>query len=99
MVTVRRKVSLDELESDILSILDHVIHKNEPVVIERDGSEIALLHPVASEQTRQQAKEQDAANLRASLSAAGGWQGLVDAEALKKRIAAARGSRRSPVML
>ena len=99
MVTVRKKVSLDELESDILSILDHVVHKNEPVLIERDGSEIALLHPVASGQTRRRAEEQEAADLRASLSAAGGWQGLVDAEALKKRIAAARGSRRPPVPL
>ncbi len=36
------------------------------------------------------AKEQDAAALSASLAAAGGWQGLVDGEALKKRIAAAR---------
>ena len=52
MVTVRRTVSLDEPESDILGILDHVVHKNEPVLIERDGSEIALLHPVISEQTR-----------------------------------------------
>ena len=36
------------------------------------------------------AKEQAAADLSASLAAAGGWQGLVDGEALKKRIAAAR---------
>ena len=96
MVTVWRKVSLDEPESDILGILDHVVHKNEPVLpvlIERDRSEIALLHPVISEQTRRRAEERDASDLRTSLSAAGGWQGLVDAEALKKRIAAARGSR------
>ena len=93
MVTVRRTVSLDEPESDILGILDHVVHKNEPVLIERDGSEIALLHPVISEQTRRRVEERDASDLRTSLSAAGGWQGLVDAEALKKRIAAARGSR------
>ena len=41
--------------------------------------------------------EQDAADRSASLAAAGGWQGLVDAEALKKRVAAARGSRRPTV--
>ena len=90
MVTVRRKVSLDELESDVLGILDHVLRKNEPIVIESGGSELALLHPVDSERPKGQAKERAAADLSASLAAAGGWQGLVDGEALKKRIAAAR---------
>lgn len=59
-------------------------------MIENGGSELALLHPIDSERPKGQAKERAAADLSASLAAAGGWQGLVDGEVLKKRIAAAR---------
>ena len=40
-----------------------------------------------------------AADYDAFHSAAGGWKGLVDAEALKKEIMASRGSDRPPVNL
>ena len=79
---------------DLLRLVDEIVEADEPLVLRRRGEDVAVLTPVGhrAAHDNERGVTDDGAAERAFLAAAGGWKGLVDAEQLKERIRAERGS-------
>ena len=84
---------------DLLRLAEEVRATGEPRLLCRDGEEVAMLVPASHSPERRPRKPLDEADLEAFRAAAGGWNGIVDTEQLKKDIRAARGSDRPPTTL
>ncbi|HEV2108089.1 MAG TPA: hypothetical protein VGR16_07485 [Thermomicrobiales bacterium] len=89
---------------DLKALAEEVHATGESRILELDGEKLAVLAPlpaddeqvVYDEGSDWEVTDEDR---KATLSAFGGWVGLVDAEELKARIKAARGSHHPPVKL
>jgi hypothetical protein len=79
---------------DFLALVEEVRASNEPRVLTRNGEDIAVVQPVRK---RRSAKQPSPEDIAVSMSAAGSWKGLINAEQFKRRIYASRGSKRPPV--
>lgn len=84
---------------DLLRLAEEVISSNQPRVLTRDGEKLVEVRPVTPAIKRSAKPTKTEADYVAFRSAAGGWKGLVDPEALKKSLKAARASDRPPVTL
>jgi hypothetical protein len=101
LVTARdaTRITFDELARDVTRVLDRVVRDRETVVVERGGSDVAVIRPAAAGRRRGR-RPPTRADLEAFLATAGGWRELVDTEQLKADIAASRRlSSRPPVAL
>jgi hypothetical protein len=97
-VAMERKLKPLDISAlpDLLRLVDVIVEADEPLVLRRRGEDVAVLTPVVHRGhpgTRRPAID-DAEAERAFLATAGSWKGLVDAEQLKARIRAERGSDR-----
>lgn len=89
---------------DLKALAEEVHATGESRILELDGEKLAVLVPVPADDEQvvydevpdREITDEDR---EVTLSAFGGWVGLVDAEQLKARIKAARGSHRPPVKL
>jgi hypothetical protein len=84
------RISVDELAGDVAGVLDRVVHQHEVVVVERNGSDVAVIRPAAATSRRRRRQAPTPADYEAFLATAGAWDGLVDTEQLKADIAASR---------
>ena len=95
-----KRITLDELARDVERVLDRVVRNHETVVIERGGSDVAVIRPTATKGGRRGRRPRTPADREAFLATAGAWDGLVDTDRLKADIAASRRlSSRPPVEL
>jgi len=83
---------------ELLRLAEEVQKSNQLTVLIKDGEEVLEVRPAKPSKRRSKAALR-AADYEAFRSAAGGWKGLVDTEALMKDIMASRGSDRPPVNL
>ena len=94
------RIALDELARDVTRILDRVERDHETVVVERGGSDVAVITPAQAGARRRGRRPRTQADQEAFLATAGAWRGLVDTEQLKADVAASRRlSSRPPVAL
>jgi prevent-host-death family protein len=101
-VTAReaKRITLDELARDVAGILDRVVRDHETVVVERGGSDVAVITPAPAGGRRRRRRAPTPADREAFLATAGAWRGLVDTAQLKADLAASRRlSSRPPVEL
>ena len=84
---------------ELVRIAEAVRDTNQPRRLTRGGEVLAILVPFPSRPSRRSRQKRLVADHDPFLAAAGGWRGLLDADAFKEDIAAARGSDRSPVRL
>jgi hypothetical protein len=81
---------------DLLRLAEQVEATQEPTVLQRNGQDIAVLRPVRK---RRSARLPSPEDIAVSMSAAGSWKGLIDAEQFKRQVYSSRGSKRPPVKL
>ena len=94
------RISFDELARDVAGILDRVARDHQTVVVERGGSDVAVIRPAAATHRRRRRRTRTQEDHEAFLATAGAWQGLVDTERLKADIVASRQrSSRPPIEL
>jgi predicted nucleic acid-binding protein len=88
-VTARdaKRITLDELARDVAGVLDRVVRDRETVVVERGGSDVAVIRPTATKGGRRGRRPRTPADRAAFLATAGAWDGLVDTERLKADVA------------
>lgn len=102
MAKERRSLSLKEFARNAPKLVERVIREKQEVVVETAAGERAILKPLRSPKVPRAngRKRSQEARDEAFLSAAGGWRGLMDTEALKKEIYESRQqSSRPPVIL
>ncbi|MGH2558571.1 MAG: hypothetical protein ACRDJH_05860 [Thermomicrobiales bacterium] len=75
------------------SVADEVRKSQEPIVLQTDGEDVAIVLPLDTSEPRSDFKPTPE-QIAAIRSAFGAWKGLVDADELKARIKASRGSNR-----
>jgi len=89
-------LTADEFVSDPRGVLELVVDRGRPVVVESNGTAVAQIKPVRSPARRRP----DNAGYQAFLATAGGWKEHVDVEQFKRDNAESRRlSRRPPVRL
>ena len=94
------RVSFEEFSSNLADFFARVVHGQEEVVVEGAGGEVAVFKPAPVRKSRRRGRKITAADHAAFLSAAGGWQGLVDTDQLIEDIYESRRmSSRPPVEL
>jgi len=81
---------------ELLRLAEEVRATNTPRVLSRDHEPLAVVVPIRKRVSPKQPSPEDIA---ATLSSAGAWKGLVDAEALKRQIREARSDHRPPIDL
>ena len=81
---------------ELLRIAEAVRSTRQAQVLRRDNEDVALVVPLPARRKRSRGWAADHA---AVLATAGSWKDLVDAEALKERLAAERGSDRPTASL
>lgn len=84
---------------ELLRIAEEVRSTQDPCLLKRDGEDLAVLMPAERAQKGKPTRSVATADHEAFRSAFGGWKGLVDADVLKRDLAATRGSGRPPVTL
>jgi hypothetical protein len=88
---MRREVQIDVADSpDLARVAEEVRATNVPRVLSRNSEPIAVVVPVRGRRTR---KGPSAADIAATMSAAGSWAD-VDTEALKRQLREARSDHR-----
>lgn len=92
MAAEPKHIDVEELIADPSAVMDRVTENNEEIVVDRNGEGIVVLKPIRRAAVRRRGKSR--AGIEAALSAAGGWKGLVDADALKEELYSSRGSDR-----
>jgi hypothetical protein len=94
-----RRIPFEELERDPAGVFDRIQRERASVVVEREGSPIAVVKPVPAAKGPRPRRAKTA-DIEAFLSSAGGWRGLVDVDRFKEDNAASRRlSSRPPVEL
>ncbi|MBI2953071.1 MAG: hypothetical protein HYY30_02065 [Chloroflexi bacterium] len=84
---------------ELLRVVEEVRKTQVPRVLRRNKEDLAILMP-AGHITRSRPKRvKTKVDREAFRSAFGAWKDIVDADALKRDLASARGSRRPPVEL
>ena len=86
----------DEFASNLENLFERVAAKKETIVVEKANGTRAVLKPAPATKVARRAKTADREAFRRAF---GAWQDIVDADTLKKDLAAGRGSRRRPVRL
>jgi hypothetical protein len=81
---------------ELLRLAEEVRATNTPRVLSRDHEPLAVVVPIRERLAPKQLSPEDIA---ATLSSAGAWKGLVDAEELKRQIREARSDHRTPIEL
>ena len=84
---------------ELLRLAEEVQTTKQPRVLTHDGKELVEVRPVMPVARGSLKSSKTQADLEAFRSAAGGWKGLVDPEALKEHIKTTRSSDRPPVTL
>lgn len=82
---------------ELIRLAEEVQATNEARVLRRADQDIAVVSPLGSKRTSKRTISK--ADGEAFFSAAGSWKDLIDGEAFKAEVRAARGSNRSPVTL
>ena len=78
---------------ELLRLAEQVRTSKQPYVLSRGDEPIAVVSPV----TKRRMRGPTQADLAATLSSAGAWKGLVDAEALKQQINEGRSDHRAAI--
>ncbi len=81
-------------EPGLLRIAEEVRTTREPRLLRRDGEDLAILIPTKPATRAKPKRITTKTDYEAFRSTFGGWKGIVDADALKTDLAAARGSDR-----
>lgn len=86
---------------DLLRVAREARDAEAPLVLQTDGGDEIVVDPARRRSGRPgpTSEEWSRADEAAFGAAAGGWDGLVDGDALKREIRAGRGSKRPPVDL
>jgi len=83
---------------ELARLAEEVRASRRPLYLQKDGETLAVVMPVGRRRTGRR-RPATPADERAFRAAAGSWKGLVDPEALKAQLKAARGSDRPPARL
>ena len=83
---------------ELRRMAEEVRDTREPIVLQVDSEELAILIPLPMSRGRAK-RVLSQAEIDAVMSAAGSWKGLIDVERFKAEIKAARSSTRPPVEL
>jgi hypothetical protein len=83
-------IPFDEFAGDVAGTIDRVVRDNAPIVVEHNGNRV-IVTPMRPGPRRRRGPNE--ADLAAFQESAGSMRDLIDAEALKSRVAAGRGSR------
>ena len=84
---------------ELARLADEVRTTGTPRRLRRGDEDVAILAPAPPKRRLRRGKTITQADIDASLAAIGSWQGLVDAEQLKRDLDAARSDSRLPVEL
>lgn len=100
MMTAKRKGRFEAIRDvdDLYRVLREVRAEDEPLVLRLDTGEEIVIEP-RHHPAGDRAVERTGVDDERFLSSAGSWRGLVDADEFKRTYKAARGSRRTPVVL
>lgn len=103
MVAAKLKNTVVEIRDldDLLRVVKEVRAENEPLVIEIGGGQEFVVNPAPRQDKRRRRtpEERIKADDEAFMSSAGSLAGLFDPDEFRQQYRAARGSRRTPVVL
>jgi hypothetical protein len=91
-------VEINDLD-DLLRVVKEARGRDEPLVIRDNGTEFVVPPSHRSKRRRVTPEERAMADEEAFLSSAGSLAGLFDPDEFRQQYRAARGSRRTPVVL
>jgi hypothetical protein len=94
-----RRISFDEFSADPTSVFDFILHDKETVIIERDGSALAVVKPVPPTKSVHRHRRKTAADYEAFRSAAGGWKHVDTDKLIADIYADRRASDQPPIEL
>ncbi len=91
MTTDVEAMPFEEFAADVAGVFDRVVREKLPITIERDDGSRVVLEPDHSPRTRADSSRRPSAedaelSRQGIVKAAGGWEGLVDAEEFKAYI-------------
>lgn len=97
MTHTENPIPLNEFAENLTAFFERVIHENEPIVIENEAGEKAVLKPVRPHKIRRRAKTR--ADHESFLASAGTWSDVDTDTFLEKVYASREISTRNPVDL
>jgi hypothetical protein len=99
MSTAHKAIDISD-NPELLRLVEEMNAAEEPLLLRRGDTELALLTPVKRPRARKRTREHTDADRAAFRAAAGGWKGLVDTEAFIRDVYESRRiSSRPPVKL
>ncbi|MGN6674064.1 MAG: hypothetical protein ACTHMA_12230 [Thermomicrobiales bacterium] len=99
MSTARKAIDISD-NPELLRLVEEMNAAEEPLLLRRGDTALALLTPVKRPRARKRKREHTDADRAAFRAAAGGWKGLVDTEAFIRDVYESRRiSSRPPVKL
>jgi hypothetical protein len=98
-MVVAQRTTIDITNNPELRRLGNEVRESgEPIVLQADGEDVAIVQPLDRSQPHLDFKPTEE-QIRITMSAAGGWKGIIDPDELKAQIKAARGSKRPVIKL
>jgi hypothetical protein len=99
MARALRRIPFEELERDPAGVFDRIQRERASVVVEREGSPIAVVKPVPAAKASRRHREKFAADREAFLSSAGAWMDVDTDKLIRDIYEGRRISDRPPVEL
>ncbi|MGH2561452.1 MAG: hypothetical protein ACRDJH_20500 [Thermomicrobiales bacterium] len=89
MASLPRVIDVEDAP-DLLRLVEDVRETHEALVIRQGGQDVAVLTPAKTELKRRSGRVITAEEIEAARSAAGSWEGLIDADQFIEEVYASR---------